>query len=70
MMDVRWRTPSNARGTSDAEQAVGFLDGDFLEQFLTNEDAEKLWEGKYRAERVRMEKEKVEEVLEKLQSLH
>ena len=41
-----------------------------MEQFLTNEDAEKLWEGKYRAERVRMEKEKVEEVLEKLQSLH
>ncbi|KAI0084181.1 CPSF A subunit region-domain-containing protein [Irpex rosettiformis] len=66
----KWHTPSNARGTSDADQAVGFLDGDFLEQFLTYDNPDTLLKGKSRPERVRMEREKMEEVLEKLQSLH
>ncbi|KAI0695725.1 CPSF A subunit region-domain-containing protein [Cytidiella melzeri] len=67
---TKWRTPSNARGGSDAEPSFGFLDGDFLEQFLVHPDPDKLLKGKNRAERIRVEREKVNEMLEKLPSLH
>lgn len=66
----RWRTPSNARGNSDAESAVGFLDGDFLGQFATYPEPEKLLKGKHQAERIKISRERVEDLLEKLQSLH
>ncbi|KAF7790799.1 hypothetical protein EIP86_001756 [Pleurotus ostreatoroseus] len=64
----RWRTPANSRGRTDADaQAIGFLDGDFLEQFLTYFKPNKLLGGVRRIEKPR---EEIEAVLEKLQSLH
>ncbi|GJE83978.1 DNA damage-binding protein 1 [Phanerochaete sordida] len=68
---AQWRTPANARGRSDAEDtATGFLDGDFLEAFLTHPEPAKLLAGRNDAERIAMSVEQVEGILEKLQSLH
>lgn len=67
----RWRAPANSRGRSDGEDAAtGFLDGDFLEQFLTHPDQEKILKGSMSAERISLATEQVESTLEKLQSLH
>jgi len=66
----KWRTPANARGRTDAESAFGFLDGDFLEQFLVFPDTEKLLEGENEAERITIEQHELQEIMEKLQSLH
>lgn len=60
-----------ARGRSDAEDtATGFLDGDFLERFLTHEDPASLLKGRNAAENIALPVEQVESMLEKLQSLH
>ncbi|KAI0337556.1 hypothetical protein BDW22DRAFT_1363933 [Trametopsis cervina] len=67
---TKWRAPSSSRGISDGEPSYGFLDGDFLEQFLTHSSPDQLLKGKHRAEWVGVEKKEVEEILERLQSLH
>ena len=67
----RRRAPATARGHTDAEGgAYGFLDGDFLEAFLTHEDAEELLEGEVEAERVTMPVAAIKAVLVQMQSLH
>ncbi|CAL1713378.1 unnamed protein product [Somion occarium] len=66
----KWRTPANRYGRSDADAAIGFLDGDFLEQFLNQADAEALLQGENEAERVPISPAKMRDLLEKLQSLH
>ena len=65
----QWRTPANSRGRSDAEDsATGFLDGDFLEKFLTYPEPDKLLKGQIAAERLSLSVGRVEDILEKLQS--
>ncbi|THG98601.1 hypothetical protein EW026_g3605 [Hermanssonia centrifuga] len=66
----QWRTPANSRGRSDADQAIGFLDGDFLEQFLTHPHAAQLLEGNNPAKRVALSQHEAEGIVEKLQSRH
>lgn len=66
----RWRTPTNGRGQTDAEMATGFLDGDFLEQFLTYPEPGKLLRGKGPVNPLIKPREEVESIIEKLQSLH
>ncbi|EKM59045.1 uncharacterized protein PHACADRAFT_181065 [Phanerochaete carnosa HHB-10118-sp] len=69
----QWRAPANARGRSDAEDgATGFLDGDLLESFLvrSERDRERCLLGRNAAERIALEAEQVEGILEKLQGLH
>jgi DNA damage-binding protein 1 len=54
--------------------AVGFLDGDFLERFLTFSNSSKtvdaIIQGASQAERLTLPREKLQKVLERLQSLH
>ncbi|OCH88473.1 hypothetical protein OBBRIDRAFT_780096 [Obba rivulosa] len=66
-----WRAPANSRGRTDAEStAFGFLDGDFIEQFLTHPRPHELLEGEIEAERITLPQAQIQQVLEKLQSLH
>ncbi|KAL4251847.1 DNA damage-binding protein 1 [Abortiporus biennis] len=65
-----WRTPVNWRGRTDAEESFGFLDGDFLEQFLMHADPATLLQGENEAERIDVEPSQLQNVLEMLQSLH
>ncbi|EMD31691.1 hypothetical protein CERSUDRAFT_109269 [Gelatoporia subvermispora B] len=68
---TEWRAPTNARGRTDAEaSAFGFLDGDFIEQFLTHPRPHELLAGDIEAERITLPQAQIQEVLEKLQSLH
>ncbi|OSX59780.1 hypothetical protein POSPLADRAFT_1048255 [Postia placenta MAD-698-R-SB12] len=66
----RWRAPANNKGHSDAEPAFGFLDGDFVEQYLTLRDTASFLSGESEAERVTMPHAQITAVLERLQSLH
>lgn len=66
----RWRAPANARGHTDAEAAYGFLDGEFLERFLTHPQPEQLLEGEMEAERIELPLETIKDVLVQLQGLH
>jgi len=56
------------------ESAIGFLDGDFLERFLTLPHSsgamDKIMKGISQAERLTLPREKIQKVLERLQSLH
>ncbi|KAL6302826.1 mono-functional DNA-alkylating methyl methanesulfonate N-term-domain-containing protein [Sparassis latifolia] len=70
MHHTKWRAPANLRGASDAESSFGFLDGDFIEQFLTHPNPSELLEGKMEAERITLPQPEIRDVLEKLQSLH
>ncbi|KAI0754895.1 mono-functional DNA-alkylating methyl methanesulfonate N-term-domain-containing protein [Daedaleopsis nitida] len=67
---TKLRAPANPRGRTDAEASVGFLDGDFLEQFLTHPEAEQFVKGEFDAERVRLSVEEVKDVLVQMQGLH
>ncbi|TFK40691.1 CPSF A subunit region-domain-containing protein [Crucibulum laeve] len=72
---TRYRAPKNTRGRSDADAvAFGFIDGDFLEQFLTllgsPPQLQKVIEGQSEPERLTMSVEEIQKVLENLQSLH
>ncbi|KZT73848.1 hypothetical protein DAEQUDRAFT_357103 [Daedalea quercina L-15889] len=67
---AKWRAPANSKGHSDAEAAFGFLDGDFLEHYLSVPQAEKYLEGDNEAERISVSSAQIRDVLEKLQSLH
>jgi DNA damage-binding protein 1 len=71
----RYRSPANARGRSDAHpEARGFLDGDFLELFLTtapgSADARAILEGANEAERLELDDSQIRDILEGLQSVH
>jgi DNA damage-binding protein 1 len=72
---TRFRAPHNTRGRSDADVAsFGFLDGDFLEQFLacinTPEQLEKIMAGNSDPERLTMPVEQMQQALENLQGMH
>ena len=66
----RLRAPANPRGRTDAESSIGFLDGDFLEQFLAHPEPEQFMEGEVDAERVTLGVDKVREILTEMQSFH
>ncbi|KAF5382718.1 hypothetical protein D9615_002834 [Tricholomella constricta] len=72
---TRFRAPKNTQGRSDADStSFGFIDGDFLEQFLTRlgspEEVEKIIAGHSDPERLTMPVEEMQKVLENLQSMH
>lgn len=72
---TKFRAPKNTRGPSDADNAAfGFLDGDFLEQFLGLHDSpdrlKKALEGGSEPERLKLSQEQITKILEELQSLH
>ncbi|KAH9924683.1 CPSF A subunit region-domain-containing protein [Epithele typhae] len=68
---TKWRSPANEHGHSDAEkQSLGFLDGDFLETFLSHPDPEMFMEGDVEAERITIPITTVKDVLVQMQSLH
>ncbi|KAG5648442.1 hypothetical protein DXG03_005016 [Asterophora parasitica] len=72
---TRFRAPKNTHGRSDADAtSFGFIDGDFLEQFLTRlgspEEVEKIVVGNSAPERLTMPVEEMQKVLENLQSMH
>jgi DNA damage-binding protein 1 len=74
-LERRFRAPRNRRGRTDAEESsVGFLDGDFLERFLTfphsSSIVEEIMKGASEAERLTLPREKIQKVLERLQGLH
>jgi DNA damage-binding protein 1 len=64
------------RGRSDAQpEATGFLDGDFLEQYLSavapgSAEADAILAGANDAERIDMPDQQIRTLLEGLQSLH
>ena len=71
----RFRAPRNTRGRSDADQAAfGFIDGDFLEQFLIHVGnpklVDKIVRGNSEPERLTLPVEELQKVLENLQSMH
>ena len=66
----RARAPTNSRGRTDAESAFGFLDGDFLEQFLTESRQAQILQGELEVERINLTLSDTEALLEKLQNLH
>lgn len=62
-------------GRYDAEaSSFGFLDGDFLERYLdlpsSSSAVDKIMNGNYEPERLRLSREKIQKILERLQSLH
>ncbi|KAG6878094.1 hypothetical protein C0993_012421 [Termitomyces sp. T159_Od127] len=72
---ARFRAPKNKKGRSDADPAAfGFIDGDFVEQFLshlgTPDVIEKIMAGHNDPERLTISTEEIQAVLENLQSLH
>lgn len=71
---TRFRAPKNTRGTSDADgSAYGFVDGDFLEQFLGligPEQLNKVMKGGSAPEELKMSVEEISKFLEQLQGLH
>ncbi|KAH7926445.1 hypothetical protein BV22DRAFT_1118853 [Leucogyrophana mollusca] len=71
----RFRAPKNAVGRSDAEAtSYGFLDGDFLEHFLQHirdEDAlKRIINGRSEPEKLTIPVNRIQKVLERLQSMH
>ncbi|KAF9463019.1 CPSF A subunit region-domain-containing protein [Collybia nuda] len=72
---TKFRTPKTTRGRSDADAgSFGFIDGDFLEQFLTYlgmpEQLDKIISGQSDPERLTMSIEEMQTILETLQSMH
>ncbi|KAH0586144.1 hypothetical protein H2248_007410 [Termitomyces sp. 'cryptogamus'] len=72
---TRFRAPKNKKGRSDADStAFGFIDGDFVEQFLshlsTPDVVEKIMAGHSNPERLTISAEEIQAILENLQSLH
>jgi len=69
----KFRALKSRKDRSDTEaSSFGFLDGDFLERFLTlpSNIADEIMQGKNRAERLTMSKENIQQFLERLQRLH
>ncbi|GLB38302.1 putative CPSF A subunit region [Lyophyllum shimeji] len=72
---TRFRAPKTEKGCSDAEPAPrNFIDGDFVEQFLTYlgspDQLERIVSGSSEPERLTMPVEEMQKVLENLQSMH
>lgn len=70
---TRYRAPKDTRGSTDAEGAAfGFIDGDFLEQFpnLTQDERQRIMDGKSNPEKLKMSEHKILKILEQLQGLH
>ncbi|KZS90527.1 hypothetical protein SISNIDRAFT_457686 [Sistotremastrum niveocremeum HHB9708] len=70
---TEWRRPTSIRGPSDSQpQAVGFLDGDFIEQYtsLAPDVLRDVQQGQNEAERLDLSHSKTVEIIEQLQSLH
>ena len=73
LISHRFRAPKNLRGPSDADGAAfGFIDGDFLEHYLTlsPDDLKKVRKGSSTPEQLKLSSEQIVKVLEQLQSLH
>lgn len=75
LTEVRYRAPKSTRGRTDADMAaMGFLDGDFIEQFLSlissQEMAEKIMAGTSDPEKLNVKVEDLQKVVESLQSMH
>ncbi|KIK96855.1 hypothetical protein PAXRUDRAFT_10541 [Paxillus rubicundulus Ve08.2h10] len=71
----KFRAPKNNSGRSDLEAtSVGFLDGDFLEQFLQfmleEQSLRQIMEGQTEPERLTISVDEIQKVLEGLQSMH
>lgn len=66
----RRRAPATPRGHTDAEASYGFLDGDFLETFLSHAHPEQLLVGDVEAERITLPIDTVKNVLVQIQSFH
>jgi len=72
---TRYRAPRGSRGRSDADAAAtGFLDGDFLELFLSHINSEEtidnIMAGTSEPERIETRLEELQKVVENLQSMH
>ncbi|RPD77741.1 hypothetical protein L226DRAFT_544225 [Lentinus tigrinus ALCF2SS1-7] len=67
---TKYRAPASPRGHTDAEEAYGFLDGDFLELFLSQSEPEEFMVGDVEAERIILPIDHVKDVLVQMQSLH
>ncbi|KAF8635825.1 hypothetical protein AX15_000024 [Amanita polypyramis BW_CC] len=72
---TRYRAPRSTRGRTDADSsATGFLDGDFLEQFLSlmssKETVDKIMAGTSDPEKIDVKVEDLQRVVESLQSMH
>ncbi|TFK91964.1 hypothetical protein K466DRAFT_514387 [Polyporus arcularius HHB13444] len=67
---TKYRAPASPRGHTDAEESYGFLDGDFLETFLSYAEPDVLMKGDVEAERITLPIDHVKDVLIQMQSLH
>ncbi|KAG2758166.1 hypothetical protein P692DRAFT_20763238 [Suillus brevipes Sb2] len=72
---TKYRTPKNDRGRSDADaSSFGFLDGDFLERFLQfvgNPQAlKRIMDGQSEPEKLKISADRIQKVLESMQSMH
>ncbi|PFH53878.1 hypothetical protein AMATHDRAFT_72908 [Amanita thiersii Skay4041] len=72
---TRFRSPKNTRGRTDADGlAIGFLDGDFIEQLLTltgsQDIVDKIVAGSNAPEKLAMPVQDLLKVVETLQSMH
>ncbi|KAG2145900.1 CPSF A subunit region-domain-containing protein [Suillus clintonianus] len=72
---TKYRTPKNARGRSDADaSSFGFLDGDFLERFLQfvgkPQALKRIMDGQSEPERLTISADRIQKVLESMQSMH
>ncbi|KAH9480543.1 DNA damage-binding protein 1a [Psilocybe cubensis] len=72
---TRFRAPKNTRGLSDSDTAAyGFVDGDFLEEFLGVLDSpdilEKVMKGGSAPEKLKLTSDEIIKILQQLQSLH
>lgn len=72
---IRWRAPVSGRGQSDADaEAYGFLDGNFIEQFLNYDESspemKRIMEGNSEPEKLKMSHRELVHVLETLMGMH
>jgi DNA damage-binding protein 1 len=72
---TKYRAPKNARNQREADaSSFGFLDGDFLERFLSLSSSpkttERILRGQSEAERLSATPEELQKVLEMLQGMH
>lgn len=75
LTEARYRAPKSTRGHTDADMAAtGFLDGDFIEQFLSlsgsKEMVQKIMAGTSDPEKLNVKVEELQRVVESLQSMH
>ncbi|KAH7885105.1 CPSF A subunit region-domain-containing protein [Phlebopus sp. FC_14] len=71
----KFHAPKNSSGRSDMEAtSYGFLDGDFLEKFLSflgdENSLRQIMDGQSEPERLTMPADRIQKILERLQSMH